>query len=57
MPANRAYISSFYWTAAYPADFSLLPLGLILFVILSAPLSAGAFLGALLRHWRSQPTA
>ena len=43
--------------AVAAADVSLLPLGLILFAILSVPLCAGAFLGALLQRWRSQTSA
>ena len=43
--------------AAAAADFSLLPVGLIVFAVLSVPLCAGAFLGALLQRRRSQPSS
>ena len=43
--------------AVSTADVGLLPLGLIVFAILSVPLCAGAFLGAKLQRWRSQTSS
>jgi ABC-type microcin C transport system permease subunit YejE len=40
--------------ASLAADFSLLPLGVMIFAVLSVPLCAGAGLGAMLQRWRSQ---